>query len=523
MLPFRSDSPADLAAARALFARVGYTTAGVCNRLGLQKINGLRTIGEGRTTATEVADALDVVTRLFIDGGAVAAETVEALLPEPGLSALRRIGLIARHPRAPDHYAASVRLYPTEGLYIVSDLESVGPGLADPEELEPADHVFSAITSLTGTFLSQVPRTPCDRFLELCAGTGIAALVASRFARQAWALDITERSTRFAEFNARLNGIENVTALQGDLYAPVRGLTFDRIVAHPPYVPASEMKMVYRDGGEDGEQIVRRIFDELPDYLAAGGRFYLTCVATDRKDAPLEQRIRGMVGEREAEFDVLVISHYSLPPAEYYGRLAASGRIGFDTAEQRIRLFRQLEAERIVYSSMVLQRHREPGARAPFTARRERTEAAEWQETEWLVDWLTRLADGDVLPDILESRPRLLPHARLQVTHRVEEGEWKVESSKVTVEYPFIRTVEMSVNAATLLTLCDGEHTLREILARLQSAGALSPEVPPESFAEFIRELVTEGVLGVGGEPCHRAEGAAVGEVREETAPLEAG
>jgi SAM-dependent methyltransferase len=523
MLPFRPDSPADLAAARALFAEAGFTTAGVCGRLGLQKINAVRTIGEGRTIGIDVSDALDVLTRLFIDGVAVPAEPVEALLPAPGREALLRIGLIARHPRAPDHYAASVRLYPTEGLYIVSDLESVGPGLADPENLEPPDHVFSAITSLTGTFLSQVPRTPCDRFLELCAGTGIAALMASRFARHAWALDITERSTRFAEFNARLNGIENVTALRGDLYDPVAGLTFDRIVAHPPYVPASETKMVYRDGGEDGEQIVRRILAELPAYLAEGGRFYLTCVATDRKDAPLERRIRDMVGDRETEFDVVVISHYALPPAEYYGRLAASGRISFDTAEQRIHLFRELQAERIVYSSMVLQRHAHPGARAAFTARRERTEAAEWPETEWLVDWLTRLAEGDVLPAILESRPRLLPHARLQVTHRVEEGEWKVESSKVTVEYPFIRTVEMSVNAATLLTLCDGEHSVHEILDRLKSAGALSPEVPPESFAEFIRELVTEGVLGVGGEPSHRAEGAAVGEVREETAPLEAG
>lgn len=523
MLPFRSDSPADLATARELFRAAGFTAPGVCARLGVRTINGLRTIGEGRTTGTGVDDALDVLTRLFIDGVAVAAEPVETLLPAAGREALLRIGLIAVHPRAPGHYAASVRLYPTEGLYIVSDLESHGPGLADPEELEPADHVFSAITSLTGTFLSQLPRTRCDRLLELCAGTGIAALSGSRLASHAWALDITGRSTRFAEFNALLNGIDTVTALQGDLYDPVAGLTFDRIVAHPPYVPATEMKMVYRDGGEDGEQIIRRIIRDLPDFLRPGGRFYLTCVATDRKDAPLEARIRELLGEREAEFDVVVISHYSLPPAEYYGRLAASGRIAFATAEERIELFRRLEAERIVYSSMVLQRHAVAGRRAPFTVRRERTEAAEWRETEWLVSWLTRLAEEDVIPAILESRPRLLPHGKLQVTHRVEDGEWKVESSKVTTEYPFIRTVEMSVNAATLLTLCDGEHSVHEILDRLKEAGALSPEVPAESFAEFVRELVTEGLLGVGGEPSHREAVAPADDPREATASLEPG
>jgi methylase of polypeptide subunit release factors len=69
-------------------------------------------------------------------------------------------------------------------------------------------------------------------------GTGIAALVAAqKDAAHAWAFDITARATHFAEFNRRLNAIPNVTAAEGDLYAPAGGQTFDRIVAHPPYLP----------------------------------------------------------------------------------------------------------------------------------------------------------------------------------------------------------------------------------------------------------------------------------------------
>jgi hypothetical protein len=225
-------------------------------------------------------------------------------------------------------------------------------------------------------------------------------------------------------------------------------------------------------------------------------------VATDRKDAPLEQRFRQMLGEREGEFDLLLVSHYAMPPLEYYGRAAGSGRIPFETAGERVELLTELGVERVVYASTVLQRHTHE--RSPFTVRRERTEAADSPETEWLMGWLTRVAEEDVLPALLESRPRLLPHAHLEVAHRVEAGEWKMESSRLRLEYPFIRTVEMSFNAAMLLTLCNGEHTVRQILQHLQQRGALSPEVPPLSFAEFIRELVTEGVLGIGGEPSPR-------------------
>ena len=502
MPPFRDGSPADLAAVRELLLASGYTTSAVCERTGVGEIHELRTINQGRTVGIELDDALDALIHLFLDGLPVPAAAIEAVLPDPGISALEKVGLVARHPRADTHFGATVRLYPTHGVYVASDLETVAPGVATPEALEPPDHVFSAITSLTATFLSQLPFGKCERFLELCAGTGIAALVAARTAGHAWAADITERCTRFADFNARLNGLENVTAVQGDLYEPVRGLTFNRIVAHPPYVPATETKMVYRDGGEDGEQVIRRILGGLADHLEPGGRFYLTGIATDRKGAPLEDRVRAMVGDRQEEFDLLLLSHYMMPPHEYYGRLAASRRITYALAEERTDLFRKLETEQIVYCSLVLQRHATP--RKPFTLRRERLEGVASPETEWLMDWSTRVAEEDVIGPLLDSRPRLLPRAKLQVTHRVEAGEWKVHSSKVMLAYPFVRTVELSVNAAMLLTLCDGEHSVREILKRIQEAGAISPEVPPESFAEFIRELVSEGVLGIGGEPSPR-------------------
>src|SRR5262249_44210710 len=163
--------------------------------------------------------------------------------------------------------------------------------------------------------------------LELCSGSGVAALIAGKnFARRATAIDIAERSTRFAEFNARLNGLANVAALAGDLYAPVAGRQFDVITAHPPYVASFGTEMIYRDGGEDGEQISRGIIAGLAEHLRPGGLFYCHCMMTDRKGAPLEQRIREMLGPRHEEFDVVLGEAGSMSPVLQYAGGVLDGR-----------------------------------------------------------------------------------------------------------------------------------------------------------------------------------------------------
>ena len=71
------------------------------------------------------------------------------------------------------------------------------------------------------------------------------------------------------------------------MYEPVAGLEFDRIVTHPPYVPVSKPTHVFRDGGDDGELILRRAIEGLPRApcsrrkvlradtdLGSGGRFH---------------------------------------------------------------------------------------------------------------------------------------------------------------------------------------------------------------------------------------------------------
>src|SRR5690606_27461688 len=106
-------------------------------RIGIDDIHLFKPIGEGRQNAQELGDALDVLIRLFMDCIPVLVSEVDRLLPEGGSAALLALGLIAPHPRAADRYAAGLRIYPIDGAFIASDLESTTPGLRAREDLEP--------------------------------------------------------------------------------------------------------------------------------------------------------------------------------------------------------------------------------------------------------------------------------------------------------------------------------------------------------------------------------------------------
>jgi len=125
------------------------------------------------------------------------------------------------------------------------------------------------------------PRELCNSVLDLCCGSGVQGLVASRYARQVIAVDLNPRAVRFARFNAQLNGIANYQALLGNLYEVVANQRFDCILANPPFVPSPEESLKFRDGGASGERILRAIVEGSWEHLNPDGRL---CIVTDLVD-----------------------------------------------------------------------------------------------------------------------------------------------------------------------------------------------------------------------------------------------
>ena len=495
--PFQLGALDRFARLREFLIRSRFTEPELCQRLEIDSIYDFRAISEGRPPTPELTDPQALLIRLFLDTDPVEWSVVRSLLSRSDLETIEALGLL-HTPRGHDEQcAATVMLYPTESLYIASDRRQ------DPDQCAirpPADVVYPAITRNTQRFMSMLPRTPCDSFLDLCAGTGIAALVAARQAAHAWAVDITERATRFAHFNARLNEIGNVTALEGDLYDPVADRTFDRIVAHPPYMPAFQQEYAYRDGGEDGEQITRRIIAGLPDHLRPGGRFYCNCLATDRKDAPLETRIREMLGAREGEFDVVVAQAQLFDPTLYYAKVAAEGSGKFASVEQRHQMFKRLGIEQLVFGTLVIQRKRT--ARPAFTVRRQLARETAARDFEWLLRWETAAAEDPETPrGLIEARPVANPLAELRLVHRIRDGRWVVDKCWVATHLPFALEAACPVWAGALVAQCDGTATVREHLQHLKEKGAVPPEASEEQFVAMVRKMIAGGFLEVEGFP----------------------
>lgn len=248
---------------------IGFNEKSICSRLGIPQLPILLTRLRKGLAPLKDADELSLLIRLLLLGESVNREVLESCLPSTAVDALISLGSVIPDAAQGNRLVGSIVLYPVGALFIVSDRWFAPDG---KDYKAPDDIVYPAITPNTAEFMATLPVTPCDHFLELCSGTAAVALAASAYATHTWAIDITERSTEMAEFNRLLNGLDNVTILRGDLYQGVEGLTFDRIVAHPPYMPVLSKAQIFYDGGADGEQITRRCVEALPRFLKPGGR-----------------------------------------------------------------------------------------------------------------------------------------------------------------------------------------------------------------------------------------------------------
>jgi len=484
-MPLHFGSDAEFAALAAALEKAGFTEQAVCQRLGLERVSQFRLEG-ARHLESEPADAIGRMVWLLIEGGPVSKSIAAANLP---LAELEALGVVEQHPSSNSHVYATVMLYPMHGLYIVSDRPRPIEGKAG----RPADDfVYPAIAANTDLFLRLLPSTPCDAFLDLCCGAGIAAIAAARGgACHAWAFDVAERSTRFTEFNRRLNGTANVTVGCGDLYEPAGQLTFDRIAAHPPYVPVYRPQMIFDSGGQDGEQIVRRIIEGLPRYLRPGGHFCALTMGTDR-DRPFEIRLRDWLGDSKAEFDVAFVVRRDLTPREYAAEAVIRNGGRVEDIQAWRDLFESQGIKGLAYGFLTIQRHEHP--RAVFTVRRTAGPRTGPAEHAWMMDWETSVASSGA-EQLLRTRVHASRETRLTVEQKLTEEGWEANDFRLEIDHPFRMELRVQAWAARLLAITDGSLTGAELLAQLKEAGAVHPETPPEEYAAALALLVSGGFL----------------------------
>jgi len=490
--PLNLDRTAAFPAAQAFFARASYDDATLCHELGMRDMSDLNEVKWESLISSGASRMLRLCITVFLRGLPAPEEDLRETWGTEACEALVALGLLRPAKHQPGTWVCPVWVYPADGCIIASDRRD------DPDGelfISHDDVVFPAIYGGTLRFLQLMPEAREGDALDLCGGTGIGAFRLARSARSAVTSDLTERSARFAEFNAKLNGIP-VGSLCGDLYAPVAGRTFDLITAHPPFVPASGQVMVYRDGGDTGEQVTRGVIAGLAQHLRPGGRCVILCVGRDAADGPFEQRVRGWLGEARDEFDVVFGLEKTLGVDEVVDAMRRR-REGVSVAQGRQVYDRlvDLGTRRFVYGVVCLERFERAVAVKPLrvsitpTTRAidfERVLAA--RRRRWQEGFAHRLS---------VSRPRLVDHLELAAKHVARDGSLLPAEFVFSIDGPVGASLRVDGWIVPMIARMDGQSTVADIFHLVKSREEMPTDFSLEPFVDLVAALIEKGFLEV--------------------------
>lgn len=196
---------------------------------------------------------LRVVLDLFLFGQPVQEndlpESLRALLPM-----LERYGIVERHADAV--VSTGLSLLFVCGKWIFA------------QQLRPSPAIYFGDDSLA--LMRRLTPPPSGKVLDLCSGPGTLAIHCAHIAAETIAVELNPAASAVAYLNVLLNGLEDRISLRiGDLYAPVKGKSFDLICANPPLIPLPEgLEFPFvGHGGADGLAITRRIIRDAPGHL----------------------------------------------------------------------------------------------------------------------------------------------------------------------------------------------------------------------------------------------------------------
>lgn len=124
------------------------------------------------------------------------------------------------------------------------------------------------------------------QFLDLCTGSGciLLSLLHLKPGVEGTGVDLSPEALKVAEKNRERLGAK-AALIQSDLFDKIEG-AFDVIVSNPPYIKRAEIETLMDevrlhepymalDGHEDGLYFYRKIAEEAPKYLRAGGGLFL--------------------------------------------------------------------------------------------------------------------------------------------------------------------------------------------------------------------------------------------------------
>ena len=451
-----------------------------------------------RAIARDVG-ALATLGRFFVLGMPQPISLVDQALPRLGFEGLIGLGL-ARLSDDEEDVTPSALIHPqsfvdADGIgewWIASDLDELALGRA-----LPADHVLG-VGGASRTLAELIVPTPVGRALDLGTGCGIQALLVARHAGEVVATDISARALAFAELNARLNGVVNVTFRQGSMFEPVADEAFDLIVSNPPFVITPRVDGVtayeYRDGGLIGDALVEQFVRDVSAHLTPGGIAQLLGNWESRPTATGLERLESWI---DPSLDVWVIQREELTPLGYAElwirdggttpREDAFGRM----LEAWLDDFAERDVTAIGFGYVLLRRPADPEP-----ARLRRFEAVSQPLS----------APGRALRDGLDANDSLadgIPHTLITAADVTEARHYMPGNDDPSVIElrqggGFGRTVPVDSALAGFVGACDGDLSVTQIVSALADLFEVPLVDLWKDLEPRIRRLVLDGFLVAG-------------------------
>jgi hypothetical protein len=386
-----------------------------------------------------------------------------------------------------------VRPYAADGTdwWVVSDLT---PGLDGAPVSVAADHVLG-ISSASSSLAQLTVRQPFARALDLGTGCGVQALHLAEHVGHVVATDVNRRALELTRLNAALNGVQ-LDVREGSLFEPVAGERFDLVVTNPPFVvsPATGERLVYRDSGLPGDEVVRRVVSTAPRHLEPGGWCQVLANWVHRRGEPWQDRVYGWLAGSGCDAWVVQREAADLPEyVELWLRDAGvHGRPDYvERYDAWLAWFDEQGIEAVGFGWLHLRRvDREPVLHLeewPFEV--EQPLGAEVADRARRTDFLAASDDAALLSTRLSAR------VDVRQESVGEPGAADPETIVLRQQRAMRRAHRADTVEAGLVGACDGDLTVGQILDALASLLGEDPATLRRERLTAVRQLVADGFL----------------------------
>jgi Methyltransferase small domain len=434
---------------------------------------------------TNDGDLLDLLIRLFFVGEPVSIRQGERFLPKAILRSFLTLGLLEGHA---DQLQPACRLTYFGKLIVACDSRP-------RTQTCPSDLVLDVnpTTRLLGN--CSMLRAG-ERALDLGTGCGALALAAASSAESVIGTDINQRALDFCEINAALNGVRNVSFLQGDRFEPVAGSRFDVIISNPPFFVVPVSGMVCCDNMLDLDGFVESLARRAPEFLEENGIFQMLCEWVEFASEPWQERVTSWF--EESQCDIHIWQGYEFSPSQY-ARQRALEQSQFDpeaawtASGERISHLRERQVKSI-FGGLISMRRR-PGKNWFWV------EEMQKRPTGPIGDALRdRFSTRDILElnseqALLATRPKLAPGVRLVSEAAPQNGAWTIKRSYLERTDDLPAKIGLDAVVAQFAARLDGTEVLERLLMQLALEQKVSLDrVIPEGL-RVIKQLGEKGLI----------------------------